>query len=103
MRQKCIKNARNTFGGEHFLDDTEKTEAERGLNFCNRKTSRHFERLVSSNLFAHATLDSLCVVVDCAECKSVRITKMEFAGSLGRSPATLASKAAEMSPPVPTA
>ena len=24
MRQKCIKNARNTFGGEHLLDDTDK-------------------------------------------------------------------------------
>ena len=23
MRQNCIKNARNTFGGEHLLDDTE--------------------------------------------------------------------------------
>ena len=23
MRQKCVKNARNTFGGEHLLDDTE--------------------------------------------------------------------------------
>ena len=23
LRQKCVKNARNTFGGEHLLDDTE--------------------------------------------------------------------------------
>ena len=23
MRLKCVKNARNTFGGEHLLDDTE--------------------------------------------------------------------------------
>ena len=23
MRYKCVKNARNTFGGEHLLDDTE--------------------------------------------------------------------------------
>ena len=23
MRQKCVKNARNTFGGENLLDDTE--------------------------------------------------------------------------------
>ena len=22
MRQNCVKNARNTFGGEHLLDDT---------------------------------------------------------------------------------
>ena len=24
VRQKCVKNVRNTFGGEHLLDDTEK-------------------------------------------------------------------------------
>ena len=23
MSQKCVKNARNTFGGEHLLDDTD--------------------------------------------------------------------------------
>ena len=23
LRRKCVKNARNTFGGEHLLDDTE--------------------------------------------------------------------------------
>ena len=23
LRQKCVKNAQNTFGGEHLLDDTE--------------------------------------------------------------------------------
>ena len=23
IRQKCVKNARNTFGGEHLLDDTD--------------------------------------------------------------------------------
>ena len=23
MRLKCVKNVRNTFGGEHLLDDTE--------------------------------------------------------------------------------
>ena len=23
LRQKCVKNARNTFGGEHLLDDTD--------------------------------------------------------------------------------
>ena len=25
LRQKCVRNARNTFGGEHLLDDTEKS------------------------------------------------------------------------------
>ena len=25
-KKKCVKNARNTFGGEHLLDDTEKRE-----------------------------------------------------------------------------
>ena len=25
LRHKCVKNARNTFGGEHLLDDTELT------------------------------------------------------------------------------
>ena len=24
LRQNCVKNARNTFGGEHLLDDTDK-------------------------------------------------------------------------------
>ena len=28
MRQKGVKNARNTFGGEHLLDDTEKWSGE---------------------------------------------------------------------------
>ena len=34
MRQKCVKNARNTFGGEHLLNDTDSTPtklAENGM------------------------------------------------------------------------
>ena len=26
LRQKCVKNARNTFGGEHLLDDTDQSD-----------------------------------------------------------------------------
>ena len=37
LRQKCVKNARNTFGGEHLLDDTEQTlpteKNSGGINF----------------------------------------------------------------------
>ena len=33
MRQKCVKNARNTFGGEHLLDDTE-IDRGKSRKFC---------------------------------------------------------------------
>ena len=46
MRQKCVKNARNTFGGEHLLDDTEFWKCAGGFKClvsrgrCGRKIAR---------------------------------------------------------------
>ena len=33
MRQNCVKNARNSFGGEHLLDDTEKKASPLPIRF----------------------------------------------------------------------
>ena len=40
LRQKCVKNARNTFGGEHLLDDTDFGVQQEGSveGFAQKKT-----------------------------------------------------------------
>ena len=53
MRQKCVKNARNTFGGEHLLDDTDPRLRSRNSDFAQEIVGGHFGAhlfLVAANL-----------------------------------------------------
>ena len=47
MRQNCVKNARNTFGGEHLLDDTDQARIAQRILFCRtvgRRSLREYTR-----------------------------------------------------------
>ena len=59
MRPKCVKNARNTFGGEHLLDD----HAHRGQTLSNKAQApkRKLRGSLGVNLLVVNYLKLLCL------------------------------------------